>query len=411
MCNKCKNTSCVDSSTCENNTQINTDDVFYSSDICNPITQGLTNLNLPVGSNLSTILRKIDYKLGDNLNTVNFNGFNLSYLRSKYSITNIKSFAEALDIETNFLKTSINTNTASINTVSDDLTDLSELVNTIKYPGITDTSNVGFTVNNDINYILQKIVNKFSTVGSGSSNSPSITSNDSGTIRWNNNGTLNHNLSASVKISSQLNNKLQVLADGLYVNNTTVINQTLSLSNNQLTISGGNTVTLPIAGLQQLSLSGNSLSISGGNTIILPSLQESTLVANDSSTIDFTTSGTNGHTLTAQLKVSSNANNKASILSDGLYVTVSALDVLNEINADSTLKTIFCNIATTCASGICYKWFIKNTDTNPVNVSYVDVNGISQTATIGASSSQPLSGLKITTLPTTTLSLTFLGQC
>jgi len=408
MCNKCNNT---ETCTCETNAQINTNDVFYNSDICNPITQGLVNLNLPVGSNLSTILRKIDYKLGDNLNTVNFGAFTMPYLKGKYSVTNIKSFAESLDVETNSLRTAINTNNTSIATLNTNYTNLSTLVGGIKYPNITDSSGVGFTVNDSINTVLQRIVNKFSTINGGSVTSPSITATDSNTVRWSNGGTLNHNLSANVKVSSQLNNKLQVLADGLYVNPPVNGNQTLSLSSNQLTISGGNTVTLPIAGLQSLSLSGNNLSISGGNTIVLPSLVESTLVANDSSSIDFTTSGTSGHTLTASVKLSSNVGNKASMLSDGVYVSVPAIDILNEINASSSLKVLFCSIATTCASGICYKWFIKNTDTNPVTVNYVDVNNVSQSASIGAGSSQSLSGLKITTNPTNTLSLTFLGQC
>ena len=51
-----------------------------------------------------------------------------------------------------------------------------------------------------------------------------------------------------------------------------VSNQTLSLSGNDLSISGGNSVTInPGTDSQILSLSGNDLTISGGNTITLPS--------------------------------------------------------------------------------------------------------------------------------------------
>jgi hypothetical protein len=47
--------------------------------------------------------------------------------------------------------------------------------------------------------------------------------------------------------------------------------QTLSLSGSSLTISGGNTVALPpVTDAQTLSLSGSTLSISGGNTVALP---------------------------------------------------------------------------------------------------------------------------------------------
>lgn len=47
-------------------------------------------------------------------------------------------------------------------------------------------------------------------------------------------------------------------------------NQTLSITNHQLSISNGNTVTLPDNDGQRLSVSGNSLTISNGNTVNLP---------------------------------------------------------------------------------------------------------------------------------------------
>lgn len=58
------------------------------------------------------------------------------------------------------------------------------------------------------------------------------------------------------------------------------------------------------------------------------------LVANDSSSINFTTSGTLDHTLTGSVKISASANNLAAILSDGIYVAPQTLSV------DFTAKTI-----------------------------------------------------------------------
>lgn len=51
------------------------------------------------------------------------------------------------------------------------------------------------------------------------------------------------------------------------------------------------------------------------------------LVVNDSNTIDFSNSGTLGHTLTGSVKVSTFANNLLTVLSDGLYSSPQTLSV------------------------------------------------------------------------------------
>lgn len=61
------------------------------------------------------------------------------------------------------------------------------------------------------------------------------------------------------------------------------------------------------------------------------------LVANDTSSIDFTTSGTLGHTLTGSVKISATANNLVSILADGLYVTPQTLS-LNAITKELSIS-------------------------------------------------------------------------
>lgn len=412
MCNNCNQSeqNSVPCKECKGSVQVNTDDIFYNTD-CNS-SLDLTNLNLPTGTSLSTILRKIDYKLGDNLNTVNFNGFNLEYLRTKYPIiNNIKTFAESTNLEFLYNKnqiTAINTSVAGLNT---SLTSLSSELENIKYPNIVDSSGVGFTVNDTINTVLQRIVNKFNSISGGSVSSPAITAINSSSVILNASGVLNHTLTASVKVSSNINNRLQVLADGLYVSPTTVNNQTLSIVGNQLSISGGNTISIPVQGLQQLSLAGNVLTISGGNSISLPSVVETTLVANNSSTVSFTQTGTAGHTISANVKVSSNVGNKITVLSDGIYNGTNAIDVLNDINNNSSLKAIFCNIASSCTASTCFKWFISNTSGTSATVTYTDQNDVVQSTTISGTSTATITGTKINTNPTSTLIITFLGKC
>lgn len=73
---------------------------------------------------------------------------------------------------------------------------------------------------------------------------------------------------------------------------------------------------------QTLSLVGNSLSISNGNSITLPSAGSSPdITVTDSPTIDLTASGSANHQVTASAKISSTAGNQLQSLADGLYVT------------------------------------------------------------------------------------------
>ena len=55
-----------------------------------------------------------------------------------------------------------------------------------------------------------------------------------------------------------------------------------------------------------------------GSTVVIPA--ELPLVANDSTTVDFTTSGASDHTVTADVKVSATAGNALVVNADGLYV-------------------------------------------------------------------------------------------
>jgi hypothetical protein len=61
----------------------------------------------------------------------------------------------------------------------------------------------------------------------------------------------------------------------------------------------------------------------------LPSIVNTQLVANDSNSFDFTTSGTDSHTLTGNVKISAQANNAISILNDGLFATTGGAAVID----------------------------------------------------------------------------------
>lgn len=96
-----------------------------------------------------------------------------------------------------------------------------------------------------------------------------ISSVDTPSIHWTLSGPANHKLQTDVKISEDLGNTLEIRPDGLFA------------------------------------------MVSGSDIL---------LVATDSNTIDFTTTGDEDHNLTASVKISSSAGNALSASGDGLYV-------------------------------------------------------------------------------------------
>lgn len=138
----------------------------------------LTNLGLTNGATLQLFAETVDDKFGQ-INALNYN---LPCLRTDYTISNLKQFAEAVDTELCILKDTI-----------------------------------------------------------GSITVPAIVANDSSTIDFTASGTLNHTITAAVKLSTTSPNLISTLSDGLYV-----APQTLSVNAaaKELTISNGNTVSL-----------------------------------------------------------------------------------------------------------------------------------------------------------------------
>lgn len=145
---------------------------------------------------------------------------------------------------------------------------------------------------------------------------------DSSTIDFTTSGVLGHTLTGVVRVSGQPGNSLTVNSDGLYVSqNSETPFQALDTSTIDFTTSG--TLNHILAGAVRVSGdAGNSLTIRADGLYVAPPAQiaQTPLTVVDSSTVDLTNSGELGHTVTAVVKVSAAAGNRMSTNVDGLYV-------------------------------------------------------------------------------------------
>ena len=383
--------------------QVSTENVFNMCTL-------FPNLNLPKGVSLDTILRKVDYKLGDNANTVNYNYLSLDYLKSKFTIDNFKNFVESVDNELKDLNDNIDLVNENIITLTNSNNETNQKIEDIQFPQIVDTNGLGFTVNDTINFILQKLANHVGI--DNSTSSPDLVVSNSNSINLVATGNQKHTLQASAKISPSLNNRLQVLPDGMYVAPVTVTKQNLSINGAVLSITDGNSVTLPTSGLQSLSVNGNNLSISNGNTVTLPTVTQTPISTIDSQSLAFVVSGVNNHTVTADLKISNVSDNLLSLNSTGVIVTISANQIVDKIvnSTDPAVKTILCDFLSTCNTAINYNWLFNNTGSSSVTISYRNTSGVITSTSLSANSSITLSARSIYTAPTSTLSITFMGN-
>lgn len=289
-------------------------------------TGGLPCLNIANGTNLKSILEAIDAKLCT-LTPFNFSLYDLGCLTSTYVIENFKDFAEAVANEICQVK-------SNINILSNNITVLNTKIDTINIPVITNDC-IGILPSDTLKQILQKIVNYVDcNITAPVDNSPSIVAIDSSTIDFVTSGTKNHNITASVKVSTSAGNTLQVLGNGLFVPTPpTQVPQVLGFNSSTRIVSlsngGGSFALPPDLDNQILSLDivNRILSISNGNSVDLTplftslSISETLLTTNNSNSILFTTSGTANHTLTASVKIDSTQPNAVSINSNGLFVT------------------------------------------------------------------------------------------
>lgn len=141
----------------------------------------LPNLSLSNGATLQLFAEAVDVKLGQ----LNFPVFSLPFLRSSFSINTLRQFAESVDLTLSSLRADLTTVAASA----------SVPITTIQ------TNSVELTAS----------------------------------------GNVYHTLQADVNISASANNQVSVLSDGLYASPQTL---TVNYTNKELSISGGNTVSL-----------------------------------------------------------------------------------------------------------------------------------------------------------------------
>lgn len=146
-----------------------------------------------------------------------------------------------------------------------------------------------------------------------------LTTIDTPTLLLSTSGVSDHILQGSVRISACAGNRLAVQADGLCVQETPNVPLTVvDTATIDLTSSGVDGHTLQ-ADVKLSTTGGNQIQISGGGLYVAPFV-ETPFVANDSASIDFTTSGVNNHTLTGTVKVSAAAGNQIVTNVDGIFV-------------------------------------------------------------------------------------------
>jgi hypothetical protein len=171
-----------------------------------------------------------------------------------------------------------------------------------------------------------------------------LVATDSSTVDFVSGGASGHTLTATVKVSATAPNLLTAVSDGLRVAPPTiVVTPATNTTPATLSIGGGTPVSLPGDNDKQtLTLTGVNLAISSGNTVDLaPAIvaAQTPLVVTDSTSINFTTSGTAGHALTGSVIVDPATTNKLSAGATGLLVppAVSTYNAAtNTITVDGT---------------------------------------------------------------------------
>lgn len=191
---------------------------------------------------------------------------------------------------------------------------------------------------------------------------------DTSTIDFSASGTSNMTLTGNVKVSVNPSNKIQVVNDGLLVQDMT----TYILPGNNITIAGTGTASQPY--ILNSTTSG-----------------QTPLSVNDSTSLHLVSSGTNGMTLTGNVKISGLSANALILNQDGLYVAQSSTNGYTDAQArlaiSATAPIKYNNLtgvisepqATSSASG-----YLANTDWNTFN------SKITTGASIGSSSSIPV---------------------
>lgn len=214
---------------------------------------------------------------------------------------------------------------------------------------VTDSTTIDLTTSGTVNHTLTAAVkisttagNALSVVGNGlfvatpaSVTETTLVATDSSTIDFTTSGTRGHNLTGSVKISTIANNLITSDSTGIYalmpsgyVRETRTINGLDLTADRILTTTnineGTNLYFTNVRARTAISVTGALTYNSTTGVIGLSSYAETSLVVTDSTTIDFTNSGTAGHNLTGQVKISATSGNAVTVDATGLYVATGA---------------------------------------------------------------------------------------
>jgi hypothetical protein len=177
-------------------------------------------------------------------------------------------------------------------------------------------------------------------------------------------------ITADVVISPNAGNAISIAANGLYA---------AGLSETPLSTSNTATISITSGGLSNHTISadvnisavaGNALTLAADGLFVTPGA-ETSLTVTDSATIDFTANGTANHTLTGDVKISANAGNIISAVADGIFaaptvaaqtpITVNDTTTINltasgtdnhTLDADVNISTTVNNAITTDPTGL-----------------------------------------------------------
>lgn len=229
------------------------------------------------------------------------------------------------------IQSSISTLTSTVTTVNSQTTlDCFETISGL--PGPSATATALFVALQQVACDHQDAIDTLTSLGS-----TTLVANDSATIDFTTSGTGNHTLTGSVKLSSGLaNNALTEQVDGIHVLSPVIT--PVDTATIDLTVSGTHSHTVQAA--VKISAVGGNQVIAQVDGIYVPAatLSETPFVANDSTTIDFTTSGTSNHTLTGSVKLDPAVDNIISSTGSGLYANASSFTVGNNSITDLKLR-------------------------------------------------------------------------
>lgn len=175
-----------------------------------------------------------------------------------------------------------------------------------------------------------------SIVGLQAVSGVALTANDSSTIDFTTSGTANHTLTGAVKLSATAGNSLTANADGLYVEVPSL--SVVDTATIDLTSSGTLGHTLQAA-VKISSQAGNQVSAQADGIFVpAATVNETAVTVTDTNSVNLTASGTNGHTIQADVKIDPASDNIISVTTDGLYANAGSVAIADNAVTNAKLR-------------------------------------------------------------------------